>query len=201
MAHGPLNRFFACAICSPCSARRISEFFTTSSRIPFAVRAPRMTLLQTPPPPLVVTTRKSRIPSVSIFFFSWDCSSSFTYLLIFSPIEPVWILCGAGNRWDQAVHSRIRPHEPSDRDFHGRTHCGRQTRLLDIGSFRRCRLDLLDVADERIDVLDQFLLVEALLAHDHVDVPARVVAVFDLAGSELADSGQNVVDPPAALGR
>src|SRR5437016_14579197 len=65
------------------------------------------------------------------------------------------------------------------------------------------RLDVADLLDESVDVLDQFLFVEAHLADAGVDVSPLVGTVLDLAGLELANRGGNVTaggDHGAGLG-
>src|SRR4051812_28466377 len=130
------------------------------------------------------STPLNRSPSSRVMRF-------LTFLLMITPR-----VSGLGRRVSGQRRKRLRLHpkpEPRypnpdllDVQLHRRRHRGLDHDLLEERALARRRLELADVADHRVDVLDQLRVVEAHLADHAVHVAAGVVAEFHLAGGVLA---------------
>src|SRR6059058_2758109 len=77
--------------------------------------------------------------------------------------------------------------DPRRVDVDARAHRGRERDLLDVPTLRGGGLRPDDLVDQGGVVLDELLLVEALLADRDVDVRTTVRAVLELAGLRVAD--------------
>src|SRR5262245_44966682 len=69
---------------------------------------------------------------------------------------------------------------------------GRDGRAENVIALHAPRLDRLDLVDEYLDVVGQFVVVEAHLADAGVHVAGLVSAVLDLAGLELLDGSADI---------
>src|SRR5262245_28114451 len=85
--------------------------------------------------------------------------------------------------------------------LHRRRHRPLDDYLLEKRALAGHGLELADVPNHGVDVVDQLGLIEAHLADDAVDVSARIVAEFDLAGRVFLDGVADVRRHRAGLGR